>query len=82
MAEWTHFRYGPDGNAVSADQLVGPPQRIRWLAGPMVHASNIVTAGGGTVLLLRNKKQAKVLRTIMEAMTGDVLKVALFIAGT
>jgi len=46
MDQWSHSRHGPDGNAVSADQLVGPPQRIRWLAGPMVHASNIVTAGG------------------------------------
>ena len=46
MDEWSHSRHGPDGNAVSADKLVEKAERIRWLAGPMVHASNIVTAGG------------------------------------
>lgn len=46
MDEWSHSRYGPGGNPVSADQVVGPTQRVRWLAGPLVHASNIVTSGG------------------------------------
>ncbi|HUT35043.1 MAG TPA: PQQ-binding-like beta-propeller repeat protein, partial [Planctomycetota bacterium] len=46
MDDWSHSRHGPDGNAVSADKLVDEPERIRWLAGPMVHASNIITAGG------------------------------------
>lgn len=46
MDEWSHPRHGPGGNAVSADKLFGPTQRVRWLAGPLVHASNIVTAGG------------------------------------
>jgi len=46
MDEWSHPRHGPSGNAVSADKLVGPTQRVRWLAGPLVHASNIVTANG------------------------------------
>ena len=46
MDDWSHSRHGPDGNAVSADKLVQKSERIRWLAGPLVHASNIVTAGG------------------------------------
>jgi len=46
MDDWSHSRHGPGGNAVSADKLVQKAQRIRWLAGPLVHASNIVTAGG------------------------------------
>jgi len=46
MDDWSHSRHGPDGNAVSADKLVRKAERIRWLAGPLVHASNIVTAGG------------------------------------
>ena len=46
MDQWSHSRHGPDGNAVSADRLVQKAERIRWLAGPLVHASNIVTAGG------------------------------------
>lgn len=46
MDEWGHPRHGPDGNAVSGDRLVGPPRRVRWVAGPMHEASNAVTAGG------------------------------------
>jgi len=46
MDDWGHPRHGPDGNAVSRDSLVGPPRRIRWVAGPMHEVSNIVTAGG------------------------------------
>jgi len=46
MDEWGHPRHGPDGNAASRDRLVGPPRRVRWAAGPMHEASNLVTAGG------------------------------------
>ena len=46
MDQWSHSRHGPDGNAVSSDKLVQKAERIRWLAGPLVHASNIITAGG------------------------------------
>lgn len=46
MDDWGHPRHGPDGNAASRDTLVGPPRRIRWVAGPMHEVSNIVTAGG------------------------------------
>ena len=46
MDQWSHSRHGPDGNAVSADKLVQKAERIRWLAGPMVHASHMITAGG------------------------------------
>lgn len=46
MDEWTHPRHAANGNAVSTDQLVGPPRRIRWVAGPWQEVSNMVTAGG------------------------------------
>jgi outer membrane protein assembly factor BamB len=46
MDEWTHPRYGADGNAVSHDQLVGPPRRIRWIAGPQQEISNMVSSDG------------------------------------
>ena len=46
MDEWGHPRHGPDGNAASGDRLVGPPRRVRWVAGPMHEVSNMVTAGG------------------------------------
>lgn len=32
--EWTHFLHGPDGNAVAADTVVGPPRHMQWLAAP------------------------------------------------
>ncbi|MHC4401857.1 MAG: outer membrane protein assembly factor BamB family protein, partial [Planctomycetota bacterium] len=32
--EWTHFQHGPDNNAVAQDDVVGPPRRMQWLAGP------------------------------------------------
>jgi outer membrane protein assembly factor BamB len=46
MDEWGQPRHGASGNAVSSDTLVGPPRRVRWIAGPMHESSNIVTAGG------------------------------------
>ncbi len=46
MDQWTHPRHAADGNAVSRDKLVGPPRRIRWVAGPSVEISNMVTAAG------------------------------------
>jgi len=33
--EWTHFRYSAEGNMVSRDELVGPPQRLQWVSGPI-----------------------------------------------
>lgn len=33
--EWTHWLHGPDGNAVARDELVGPPRRLQWIAGPL-----------------------------------------------
>lgn len=32
--EWTHYLHGPDGNQVAADTVVGPPERVKWLAKP------------------------------------------------
>ena len=33
--EWTHWMHGPDGNAVAADTVAGPPRRLKWIAGPL-----------------------------------------------
>ncbi|NLY02967.1 MAG: PQQ-binding-like beta-propeller repeat protein [Rhodopirellula sp.] len=46
MDGWTHPRHAADGNAVSQDTAVGPPRRVRWVAGPSVEISNMVTAAG------------------------------------
>lgn len=33
--EWTHWLHDASGNAVGRDQVVGPPRRFQWMAGPM-----------------------------------------------
>ena len=32
--DWPYFLHGPDNNAVSQDQLVGPPRSLQWVSGP------------------------------------------------
>jgi outer membrane protein assembly factor BamB len=46
MDDWSHPRHSASGNAASEDRLVGPPRRIRWLAGPWQEISNMVTSDG------------------------------------
>jgi len=46
MGQWTHPRHGADGNTVSLDRRVGPPRRIRWVAGPSQEINCLVTSGG------------------------------------
>jgi len=46
MDQWPQPKHGPDGNAVSNDTLVGPPRRVRWIAGPPQEISNMVSAAG------------------------------------
>jgi outer membrane protein assembly factor BamB len=46
MDEWSHSRHAANGNAVSQDTLVGPPARIRWVAGATEEVEGVVTAGG------------------------------------
>jgi outer membrane protein assembly factor BamB len=52
--DWPHFLYGSDNNAVSRDEVVGPPQRMQWVCGPPYARSHeinssmaaMVSAGG------------------------------------
>ncbi len=46
MDVWSHPRHGADGNAVSQDKLVGPPQRVRWIAAATSEVEGMVTNGG------------------------------------
>lgn len=46
MDQWQHSRHSADGNAVSRDRQVGPPRRVRWVAGPLEEISNMVTSEG------------------------------------
>lgn len=46
MDFWSHARHNADGNAVSLDTAVGPPERIRWVAAATSEVEGMVTAGG------------------------------------
>ena len=46
MDVWSHPRHAADGNAVSNDTLVGPPERVRWIAAATSEVEGMVTAGG------------------------------------
>ena len=40
MDGWTHFFHGPDGNKVSRDTAIHPPNGLRFIAGPRLQDSN------------------------------------------
>jgi len=52
--QWSHFLHDASNNAVADDSLVGPPRRLRWVAGPLWSRSHefksslaaMVSAGG------------------------------------
>ncbi|MBT7853223.1 MAG: PQQ-binding-like beta-propeller repeat protein, partial [Opitutae bacterium] len=46
MDSWSHPRHGANGNAVSGDTAVGPPQRVRWVAAAMSEVEGLVTDAG------------------------------------
>ena len=46
MDTWSHARHASNGNAVSSDSLVGPPERVRWIAAATSEVEGMVSAGG------------------------------------
>jgi len=46
MDDWSHPRHAANGNAVSLDTLVGPPERVRWIAAATSEVEGMVTSGG------------------------------------
>ena len=57
--EWSHFLHDASGNAVANDKQVGPPKRLRWVAGPrwcrsheMPSSVNAVVVAGGRVFTI------------------------------
>ncbi len=54
IGQWTHYLHGPDNNAVTDDQVVGPPRHIQWISEPrfsrshdhLASLSAMVSAGG------------------------------------
>lgn len=46
MDAWSHPRHGADGNPVSHDTTVGPPERVRWIAAALEEVEGLVTEAG------------------------------------
>ena len=69
--EWTHFLHDAGGNAVANDKRIGPPKRLRWVAGPRSCRSheypssvNAVVVAGGRVLTIFDEAPAGVFRKL------------------
>ncbi len=57
--EWSHFLHDAGGNAVANDREVGPPKRLRWVAGPrwcrtheIPSSVNVVVTAGGRLFTI------------------------------
>ena len=46
MDQWSHPLHAADGNTVSQDVCVGVPRCVRWIAGPEIEISSMVSSGG------------------------------------
>jgi len=75
MDEWTHYRHGPDGNAVSTD-TVGVPNALRWQAGPLYQVGRHYYGGGSPVSA--NGRLFTVTREEEDSPQGPVLKYILW----
>jgi len=53
--EWTHWLHGPDGNAVAADTVAGPPRRLKWIAGPLWSRSHDSVPGVTSMVSARGR---------------------------
>jgi len=62
LDEWTHFLHGPDGNAVAADSLVGPPFHMQWVGSPIHSKShshlssiNVIVSAAGRIFYIADE---------------------------
>lgn len=55
MDQWTHYLHGPDNNAVSEDEHVGPPRRLQWRSGPLWCRSHDHLASVSAVVSARGR---------------------------
>ena len=67
--EWTHFLYDASGNPVAHDEMVGPPGRVQWIAGPRYmrsheHVPGIysVVSSGGRIFYIQDEAETGALR--------------------
>jgi outer membrane protein assembly factor BamB len=63
--EWTHWLHGADGNAVAADDQVGPPRSFKWIAAPLwsrshdsVPSVSAMVSSGGRVFYIVDEAPA------------------------
>ena len=61
MDEWTHDWHGADGNMMSSDTVLGVPNGVQWLAGPLFpldgrksSTQGLVSAGGRVFYITQN----------------------------
>ncbi|UCD49103.1 MAG: PQQ-binding-like beta-propeller repeat protein [Phycisphaerales bacterium] len=67
--EWTHYLHDASNNAVSHDDVVGPPKRLQWLGSPrwtrhhdrMSSVSAVVSTGGRVFYILDEASRASIL---------------------
>ncbi|MGB2819407.1 MAG: PQQ-binding-like beta-propeller repeat protein [Phycisphaerae bacterium] len=69
--EWSHFLHDAGGNAVANDRQIGPPKRLRWVAGPRWCRShefpssvNAVVMAGGRIFTIFDEGPAGVFRKL------------------
>jgi outer membrane protein assembly factor BamB len=67
--QWTHFLYDASGNPVARDEVVGPPGRVQWIAGPRYmrsheHVPGIygVVSAGGRIFYIQDEAETGALR--------------------
>jgi len=71
--EWTHFLHDASNDAVANDRQVGPPKRLRWLAGPKWCRShefpssvNAVVTSGGRIFTIFDEGPTGVFRKLLQ----------------
>ena len=69
--EWSHFLHDASGNAVANDSQIGPPKRLRWVAGPrwcrsheMPSSVNAVVTSGGRIFTIYDEGPIGVFRKL------------------
>ncbi len=69
--EWSHFLHDAGGNAVANDRRIGPPKRLRWVAGPRWCRSHefpssvsAVVMAGGRIFTIFDEAPAGVYRKL------------------
>jgi len=74
--EWTHFLHDSGGNAVANDRRIGPPKRLRWVAGPrwcrsheFATSVNAVVTSAGRIFMIFDEGPTGVYRKLPQRCT-------------